>query len=451
MQRWNMRAFESYRAHFNESSLRYLFFERVLGGHAVGLDRITPLRFANDLDREIATILRKVGNFSFQFTSYRLLLSSKGRGRVPRELNIPTVRDRLVFAALSQVLDDVYGIACRTCQPQLVVERVKECVETGRYSQCLKIDIRGFYSSIPHDKLMRTIRKRIRKKEVLRLIEAAIKTPSSTFGEKALGQRYEGVPEGLSISNRLANIFVENLDAVFAKDPSITYFRYVDDILIFCSDDGAKVVQSKLQGTIDKLGLTINEEKTRLINLTIDSLDYLGYVFEPSGSLTVRSLTVKRLEKTIDEKLRKMRGLDDLASLLHHVNNRITGCRITEDGVNFERYGWLHYYSRIDDIGLLCRLDLFINKLLVRYNLPIQQDIKCFKKAFYEIKYKADRTKYIPTYDMNASREVKLRDLKQLFPSERWDGLDDATVNLLYSRKIRSMANQLEKDLGLIS
>ena len=210
-------------------------------------------------------------------------------------------------------------------------------------------------------------------------------------------------------------------------------------------------MQSKFEEAIDKLGLTINEEKTRLVDLTIDSLDYLGYVFKPSGCLTVRSSTVKRLEKTLDDKLRKMRGVPDPASLLHHVNNRITGCRITEDGTNFERYGWLHYYSRIDDIGLLCHLDSLVTKLIVRYDLPIQQDIKCFKKAFYEIKYKANRTKYIPTYDMNAPKEVKIRDLKLLFPSERWDDLDDATVNLLYSRRIRSMANQLEKDLGLIS
>ena len=108
----------------------------MLGGHAVGLDRITPLRFADDIDREIAIVLRKVGNSSYQFTPYRLLLSSKGKGCIPRELNIPTVRDRLVLAALSQVLDDVYGIACRTCQPQLVVERVRECVESGRYARC---------------------------------------------------------------------------------------------------------------------------------------------------------------------------------------------------------------------------------------------------------------------------------------------------------------------------
>lgn len=446
-----MRASEAYREYFCESSLRCLFFERVLGGHAVGLDRITPLRFADDIDREIAIVLRKVGNSSYQFTPYRLLLSSKGKGCIPRELNIPTVRDRLVLAALSQLLDDVYGIACRTCQPQLVVERVRECVESGRYAQCLKIDIRRFYSSIPHDKLMRTIRKRIRKKEVLRLIEDAIRTPSSPIGEKASEQRDEGVPEGLSISNRLANIFVESIDAAFAGDSGVSYFRYVDDILLFCSDDEAKIAKSKLNGAISKLGLTINEEKTHLVNLRSDSLDYLGYIFEPSGCLTVRSSTVKRLEKTLDDKLRKMRGIVDHVSPLQHINNRITGCRITEDGVNFERYGWLHYYSRIDDIGLLCRLDSLIRKLIDRYDLPIQQDTKSFKKAYYEIKYKANRTKYIPTYDMNAPKEVKLRDLKLLFPSERWDDLDDTMINLLYSRRIRSMANQLEKDLGLIS
>lgn len=168
--------------------------------------------------------------------------------------------------------------------------------------------------------------------------------------------------------------------------------------------------------------------------------------------MSVRASTVRHFEQTIERELGKMREKtgQQLKSAVRHLNTRITGCRITEDGIRFQRYGWLHYYSRINDVGLLCKLDLLVAKLVNRYGLGIQGDLKSFKKTYYQMRYKASTTKYIPTYDMGCTVEKKRKDLEFLFPQEDWSAKVDEEIERLYSRRIRALASRLEKDVGAV-
>lgn len=451
-----MYAYKSFAKQFRRESLVKTFYEKIAGKQTVGLDYVTADHFSQLIDdtvenNEIDVILRKVNSCTYKFTPYRQVLVSKGKGKPPRELNIPTVRDRLTLAALSKVLDDVYGLKCATPQPQSVISQVSETLRSRQYTHCIKGDLKTFYAKIPHDKLIRVLRRKIRKKELIELVNYAIKTPAASIGEKAVDKRHEGVPEGLSISNRLANIYASMLDSLYYGIPNILYFRYVDDILIFCDSIGATNGKEKLRLRVEDIGLKLNDDKTDVIKIGDKSIEYLGYLFDPSGKITVRHSTVLKLERTLDDELRQMRANQQRESCLLHLNNRITGCRVTEDGINFERYGWLHYYSRINDIELLCHLDSLMEKLKQRYSLTFSGKLKKFKKAFYEIKYKANTTSYIPTYDMRCPAHIKRDDLKALFPLENWDRKNDDEINRIYSFRIRKMASKLEKDVGLIS
>lgn len=449
-----MYAYQAFNKRFNENSLTELFYEKVAGKQTVGRDYITSDLFSKIMagrGGEIDIILRKVHEGSYKFTTYKQLLISKGKGKNPRELCIPTVRDQLTLAALSKVLEDVYQADCMTPQPQTVVSQVISILRSGQYTHCIKGDLKTFYASIPHEKLMKRLRRRTRKKELLALIESAIQTPAASIGESAYSRREEGVPEGLSISNRLANIYATALDELYQPMLGIKYFRYVDDILIFCDKQFASAGEENLHQHADFAGLKLNEGKSGVIELAKEALSYLGYLFDPCGKVTVRRSTVLQLERKLDNELRRMRNNPYIDSCLYHLNNRITGCRITEDGVNYERYGWLHYYSRIDDVGLLCHFDSLIEKLIRRYALFLPHNPKKFKKAFYEMKYKASTTNYIPTYDMRVPISEKREVLKQLFPMEKWDSFRDEEIDRLYSRRIRKMASKLEKDVGLIS
>lgn len=417
------------------------------------MDKKTPMRFSQDLSDEINLIRRKVTAGCYAFTPYRLMLSSKGRGKAPREFSVATVRDRLTLAALAEVLDDVYGATCKTPHPQSLVGDALEAVNCGRFSHCLKADLAAFYSSIPHDRLFGLLNRKIRKPEIRLLIKSAITTSNVLMGSKATGSRTEGVPEGLSISNRLANIYAGQLDAVFAKRAGIRYMRYVDDILIFYDEQISPDIQALLAREVDNLGLKLNTDKTDSYELGCDTFQFLGYEFRSDGQLSVRASTVRHLEQTLERELRKMRGKtgQQLKSAVHHLNTRITGCRITEDGIQFQRYGWLHYYSRINDVERLCKLDILIAKLENRYGLGILDDLKSFKKTYYQMRYKANVTKYIPTYDMSCTTKEKRKDLESLFPQEDWEAKADEEIERLYTRRIRSLARRLEKDVGTVS
>lgn len=451
-----MHAYKSFMRRFAPDNLRCLFCSKIVTSTAVGLDKKTPMRLNQDLSGEINLIHRKVTAGCYTFTPYRLILSSKGRGKAPREFNVATVRDRLTLAALSELLDDVYGITCSTPHPQVLVGDALEAVNCGRFTHCLKADLAGFYPSIPHDKLLSLLNRKIRKPEIRKLIKSAIMTPNAPMGTKAVGVRTAGVPEGLAISNRLANIYAAQLDAAFAKKADIRYIRYVDDILVFYNEHNKRIspdIRASLGREVEKLGLKLNKDKTHSYELRCDAFQFLGYEFKPGGQLSVRVSTVRRLEQALERDLGKMRGKtgQQLKSAVRHLNTRVTGCRITEDGIRFQRYGWLHYYSRISDVSLLCKLDLLIAKLVNRYGLDILGDLKSFKKTYYQMRYKANTSRYIPTYDMGCTAEEKKRDLQFLFPQEDWGAKTDEEIERLYSRRIRSLASRLEKDVGTVS
>lgn len=446
---------KSFSYRFNKRNLKNLFYSKIAGSPVVGIDRMTSSKFEGNLDREINSLLKRVSCCNYKFIAYRLLLLPKGKGKAPREISIPAIRDRLCLAALAELIDDVYGSACSTPHPQSVIAQVRNLWREHRYTHCLKADLKGFYSSIDHDSLMNVLAKRLRKPAVLDLIRSSIETPSVPIGAKATGKNEIGVPEGLSISNRLANIFASQLDTAFLDVNNVAYFRYVDDILIFFNyyEYDPDSIIDMFSDSVEKAGLSVNKEKTHVRRLSDESLSFLGYVFDPNGAVTVRESSVKRLEQKIENDLRHLRGKHgkDREAAINQLNLRITGCRITEDGSSFQRFGWLHYYSQISDISLLWKLDNVIAKVSERYNLDLKGTVKSFKKTYYEMRYKGDRTKYIPAFDLTHSVQEKRNELKMLFPNENWDLKSEEDVHAIYNRRIRNLANKLEKDVGKVS
>lgn len=445
-----MRAAESFALRFTSINLKELYITKVGIDPTPGLDKIGGSKFEESLDENIEVILRKARNCTYRFTSYRQKLFSKGKDSKPREICMPTVRDKLTLSALSQILDDVYGAKCVTPQPQHLVDAVRQQMQKGPFDAFVKIDVSGFYSSIDHEKLMRAIRRRIRKPEVLHLIEAAIRTPSSTYGSKTISAREKGVPEGLSVSNKLANIYVLDIDTAFKERSDCAYFRYVDDVLILCKASDIEKMKHVIKRTIGKLGLSLNQKKCREGLLASDEFGYLGYVFEPNGEITVRRSSILNIEQALESMFRQFEK-DKPAHWHWKLNLRITGCRIEDDEGLFERYGWLHYFSRINNVKLLCHLDWMVNKFFIKYSIERPDDLKYFRKAFYELTFNASSTKYIPTFSPNTPLETKRRMLSEVFSELDVESMDDKEVSRLFSKRTRREARRLERDIGRLS
>lgn len=446
-----MRACESYRQRFTEESLRGLYLSRVGVRPTVGLDKVTGQKFEADLEENIGIILRKVGNETYHFTSFRQMLMLKGKESPPREICIPTVRDKLTLAVLSKVIDDVYVDVAVPPMPQPIIDDIASAIGSGDYDTFAKFDIEKFFASIDHSRLMRVVRRKVRKKEVLHLIREAIETPSAFHGVKADGKRRKGVPEGLSVSGKLANIYASDIDCVMRSIPGIEYHRYVDDILVLCKSDDLDSVEGAIVKQIEVLGLTLHSEKTMSGSLTEKEFDYLGYLFLPDGKVSVRKASVRNLERALDEIIGSRDRYETEQQWLWRLNLRITGCRITLDGQSFERYGWIYYFSRITDTKLIWRLDRLVDKLLTRRGIDRPSGLKTFKKAYYEGRHRSATTKYIPTYGANMSVDEMREMMLIVFNERNVASLEDDDVRRLFNDRIRREARRLERDVGLVS
>lgn len=198
------------------------------------MDKVTPKKFKTELSQNIDIICRKVNSGHYHFTRYKQMLFTKGPKKPPRIVCVPTLRDKLTLAGLNEILSEVYGDCCKTQMPQVIIDEISKSV--SQYHYFLKLDVKSFYTSINQQILLKKLQRKIRKTEIIDLIKKAIKTNSIAYPIKdktPISDNKEGIPEGLSISNALANIYLMDLDAKYTENKSIKYWRYVDDILIF--------------------------------------------------------------------------------------------------------------------------------------------------------------------------------------------------------------------------
>ena len=121
-----------FRRRFSVESLCDVFESEVRKKSTVGIDRVTVKSFARDLQANVEIISRKVFEGSYHFTNYSQMLVPKAPGAVPRELCIPTVRDKVTLKALSHVLDDAFGSSAATAWTLLPLLRLDSVVPANK-------------------------------------------------------------------------------------------------------------------------------------------------------------------------------------------------------------------------------------------------------------------------------------------------------------------------------
>ena len=214
-------------------------------------------------------------------------------GGKDRPLGIPTVRDRVAQTAAVLVLEPIfeadflecsYGFRPRRSAHQAVAE-IQRQVESG-YREVYDADLKGYFDSIPQEKLMRALAMRIADRSVLRLIRLWLQAPVEEEGYPPR-RRTQGTPQGGVVSPLLANVYLHWFDTFFhgkggpAHGAEAKLVRYADDMVIL-----ARHVGGKLRGWIEqtleaRMGLEVNREKTQVVRLRWEggSLDFLGFTF----------------------------------------------------------------------------------------------------------------------------------------------------------------------------
>jgi RNA-directed DNA polymerase len=273
-----------------------------------------------------------------------------------RPLGIPTVRDRVVQMAVLLIIEPVFEADFEDCSygfrpgrsAHQALEEVHGHLKAG-YCAIYDADLKGYFDTIPHDKLMACLEMRISDQHMLKLIRMWLKAPvvesSKAGGGKggAARRSHKGTPQGGVISPLLANIYLHWFDKVFHRlaGPSLwanaKLVRYADDFVILARFIDHRITgwaESKLEGW---LGLEINREKTWVVNLREpgESFDFLGYTFRFDHDLQGRDLRYLNMFPSKKALLRERAKLREMTSarmcfkpiplMIEEINEHLTG------------------------------------------------------------------------------------------------------------------------------
>ncbi len=212
-----------------------------------------------------------------------------------RPLGIPTVRDRVVQMAAVLVLEPIFEAdlqpeqhAYRPGRSALeAVQAVHSLVNTG-HTEVVDADLSGYFDSIPHEDLMKSVARRVCDGAMLHLIKMWLVTPVEEVDERGRVQRTtrnkdegRGTPQGAVISPLLSNLYMRRFilgwkELGHEQRLGAKIVNYADDFVICCRGSGEQALAA-MRNMVGRLKLTVNEKKTRLCRLPEETFDFLGY------------------------------------------------------------------------------------------------------------------------------------------------------------------------------
>jgi len=458
-----MSASKYFAQEYTPDRLRELYDEYISLTSAIGVDRLSRIIFERSLDDEISLISAKVAAGTYRFSQYKEKLISKGAGKNPRVISIPTYRDRIALRALCNVLKRTFASNLNVKLPQHTIADLRIGLGSGKYSHFIKLDVQNFYPSISHDVLETVLKRKIRKNEVHHLIRTAIESPTVAFPDRTKPKETKGVPQGLSISNILAEIYLSKFDKWASTIPTAQYFRYVDDILILTEGDPVELfddISARLSLDYHLDVHSLHPFGKSMTGKITDQFNFLGYDFKQTKA-SVKQDSIRRLEASLAKifttyKYRRAvaianpspgesKAMLDKARRIFtwRLNLRITGCLFDE-----VRRGWVFYFSQIDDAALaqLHHLDKTIKVLCQRFAfVPAAGELKSFVRSFHESQRSNLTHRYIPNFDTTSIEEQ--RKLLKLYGMENVDLMTDVQANRAFKRRIRRETSELEQDI----
>lgn len=247
-----------------------------------------------------------------------------------RPLGVPPVENRVVEMALRNVLEPIfehtfaehsYGFRPgRGAKDAL--RRVAQLLQAGK-SWIVDADLKGYFDSIPQDKLMIAVAEHVADGAVLEQIQRSLKQGVMESG-KGWSPTEKGTPQGAVLSPLLANIYLNPLDHLMAGKGR-EMVRYADDFIILCeSQEQAQQALQEVRQWVEQAGLTLHPVKTRIVDTRqAGGFDFLGYHFE-RGMRWPRQKSLEKFKEAIRQKTQRTRS-GSMPQIIEETNRTLRG------------------------------------------------------------------------------------------------------------------------------
>ncbi|HEY4673806.1 MAG TPA: group II intron reverse transcriptase/maturase [Nitrososphaerales archaeon] len=319
-------------------------------------------------EKMIHKLQKQLSEQSYQFSPVRLVEIPKSQGGT-RPLGIATVEDRVVQTAMKIVMEPIFEADFHKCsygyRPKRDAKQASLAIREDLYQKAwgvVEIDFKSYFTSIPHDKLLKLISRRIADGSMMKLIRQTLKVGIAHQGK--IIPTEIGVPQGSPISPLYSNIYLNVIDQEWHEKEcpekiGATLHRYCDDAILICRK-GANPALDAFAKMAKKMELTINQEKTRITKLT-DGFNFIGFNFvkrksPKSGKNTIYIFPAKRAQQNIRNRLK-------------YLTARRAPIKPKEfiETVKPIVLGWVNYFRHTNANEAFRRLQRFINIRFRRY------------------------------------------------------------------------------------
>jgi RNA-directed DNA polymerase len=276
-----------------------------------------------------------------------------------RPLGIPTIKDRVVQTAALLVLEPIFEADLQDEQyayrpgrsAQDAIEQVGTLLRRG-HTEVVDADLSGYFDSIPHAELMKSVARRVSDGRMLRLIKMWLEAPVEESDQRGRRRRTtrnkdegRGTPQGAPISPLLSNLYMRRFILGWKtmgheKRLAAKIVNYADDFVILCPRGRAERAMTAMRDMMQRLRLTVNEQKTRRAALPEETFDFLGYRF---GRLRNR-----RTGRAYYGQRPSAKSLKRLRRRIHEETSRQWLWRSEEsrvEAINRMLRGWANYFS----------------------------------------------------------------------------------------------------------
>jgi len=338
-------------------------------GGSAGVDGITIKEISESPEKHLYPVWNRLASGSYYPQAVKRVEIPKQDGKM-RQLGIPTVKDRVaqmvITKELESIVEPLFSSNSFGYRPNKNAHQAVEQARTNcwRYAWVIDMDIKGFFDTIDHGLMIRSLRHYTDRKHIITYVKRWLKAPIQMRDGTQIQNTEKGTPQGGVISPLLANIF---LHVVFDKwmeknYPDCPFERYADDIVVHVKDEErAKILLEQIRKRLEECKLTLHPEKTKIVfcdqrgrkkpkGTPSKSFDFLGFTFRTRSVRTKSgryfkgfspSISKKSIRRIVNEcyKLGFHRWVDkDLHELSKRLSPRIRG--------------WINYYGRFRKSGM---------------------------------------------------------------------------------------------------